>query len=64
MSASLDDAEWDQASLCAGWRVHDVVAHCTQSHVATPWRLAAEFTAARFSLAVRNERWIATRRQR
>ena len=24
---SLDDAEWDRPSLCAGWRVRDVAAH-------------------------------------
>lgn len=61
---SLDDTEWRSPSLCAGWRVRDVVAHCAQSHVATPWRLAAELLAARFRLAVRNERWVAARHRR
>ncbi|HEY4459228.1 MAG TPA: maleylpyruvate isomerase family mycothiol-dependent enzyme [Pseudonocardiaceae bacterium] len=59
----LDDAEWESPSLCSKWLVRDVVAHCAQSHVATPWRLAAEMVAARFRLAVRNERWVAARRR-
>jgi uncharacterized protein (TIGR03083 family) len=29
--ADLDDHEWKVASLCAGWTVHDVVAHLTLS---------------------------------
>lgn len=61
---TLDDAEWESPSLCAGWLVRDVVAHCVQSQVATPWRLAAEMLAARFRLAVRNERWVVARRRR
>jgi uncharacterized protein (TIGR03083 family) len=27
--APLDDAAWDTPSLCAGWRVREVVAHVT-----------------------------------
>lgn len=61
---SLSDAEWDLASLCTGWRVRDVVAHCVQSHVATPWTFASEWIASGFSLKVRNERWVARRRPR
>lgn len=58
--ATVDD--WDHASLCTGWRVRDVVAHCVQSHVATPWRLAGELIAAGFRLTARNDRWIRQRR--
>jgi len=61
---SLGDAEWDGTSLCHGWRVRDVVAHCIQSHVATPWTFAGEWIASGFSLRVRNERWVARRRPR
>lgn len=61
---TLGDAEWDHPSLCTEWRVRDVVAHCVQSHVATPRRLAAEMISARLRLAVRNERWVAARRHR
>jgi uncharacterized protein (TIGR03083 family) len=39
---TLDGAEWDTASLCEGWRVRDVVAHCIQTHTIRrgrrPWR--------------------------
>ncbi|MEV6769327.1 maleylpyruvate isomerase family mycothiol-dependent enzyme [Nocardia sp. NPDC051030] len=55
---SLDDAEWGRASLCEDWSVGDVVAHCVQSHVATPLVLAREWVTAGFRLAVRNERWV------
>lgn len=60
---TLDDAAWNRLSLCAGWRVQDVVAHCTQSHVATPWRVVTELITSGFSLTARNERWVAARRQ-
>jgi uncharacterized protein (TIGR03083 family) len=59
---SLDEDEWIAPSLCSGWRVRDVVAHCVQSHVATPWRLAREMVAAGFRLDVRNNRWVQHRR--
>lgn len=61
---TVTDAEWEHASLCAGWPVRDVAVHCVQSHVATPLRLAGEMIAAGFRLAARNERWIRQRRQR
>ena len=60
---TLDDAAWNRLSLCAGWRVRNVVAHCTQSHVATPRRLATELITSGFSLTARNERWVAARGQ-
>lgn len=31
--ADLDPREWEVPSLCAGWRVRDVVAHLTQAHL-------------------------------
>jgi uncharacterized protein (TIGR03083 family) len=33
---TLDDAEWDHPSLCAGWRVREVAAHVISSPQATP----------------------------
>jgi uncharacterized protein (TIGR03083 family) len=60
---ALDETEWRGPSLYTGWCVRDVVAHCVQSHVATPSRLAVELLAARLSLTARNERWVAARRQ-
>ncbi|MFD3439695.1 maleylpyruvate isomerase family mycothiol-dependent enzyme [Streptomyces sp. NPDC058685] len=32
----LHDEEWEEASLCAGWTVHDVAAHLTLSTRTTP----------------------------
>lgn len=61
---SLDDSEWEHDSLCAGWQVRDVVAHCVQSHVATPWTFAGEWIASGFSMAARNQRWVTRRRTR
>lgn len=63
LAQTLYDTQWAGPSLCAGWQVRDVIAHCTQSHVATPWRVAAEFIGSGFSLTSRNQRWVAARRQ-
>ncbi|TCO58315.1 maleylpyruvate isomerase family mycothiol-dependent enzyme [Actinocrispum wychmicini] len=60
---SLEDTQWDAPSLCRGWRVRDVAAHCVQSHVATPWRLVREMVGAGFRLDVRNQRWVERHRQ-
>ena len=62
LAQTLDDTCWAGPSLCAGWQVRDVIAHCTQSHVATPWRVAAEFVSSGFNLTARNQRWVAARR--
>lgn len=56
--ASLDAMEWDVASLCRGWRVRDVVAHCIQNHRAAPWNLPGQMIAAGFSIDARNQRWV------
>ena len=63
LAEALDETEWRGPSLCTGWSVGDVVAHCVQSQVATPSRLAAELLAAGLRLTARNERWVAARRQ-
>lgn len=59
--ADLSEAEWDRPSLCEGWRIRDVAAHCVQSHVATPLRLVRELVAAGFNLDRRNARWVAAK---
>jgi uncharacterized protein (TIGR03083 family) len=48
---TLDGAEWDTASLCEGWRVRDVVAHCIQTHLVTQRSLIADWIRSGFSLA-------------
>lgn len=36
MLEGLTPQQWDSASLCDGWRVRDVAAHLTHSHMALP----------------------------
>ena len=59
---TLDDAEWETASLCEGWQVRDVVAHCIQTHLVTPWSLLGDLIGAGFSFQARNDRGVARRR--
>jgi uncharacterized protein (TIGR03083 family) len=46
--ATLTGADWETASLCSGWRVHDVVAHMVETHLMTPPRFAGRFAASGF----------------
>src|SRR5262252_7741586 len=59
---TLSDAEWETPSLCQGWRVGDVVAHCIQTHLVTPWSLVGDWIGSGFSLKARNARGVARRR--
>src|SRR5262249_41537530 len=61
---TFSDAEWETPSLCQGWRVHDVVAHCIQTHLVTPWSLVGDWIRAGFSLKARNARGVARRRSK
>ncbi|WP_233492501.1 maleylpyruvate isomerase family mycothiol-dependent enzyme [Blastococcus sp. TF02A-30] len=45
----LTDEEWERPSLCAGWRVRDVVAHLALAHTG-PARAAVDLARARGSL--------------
>jgi uncharacterized protein (TIGR03083 family) len=45
----LDYGQWGSSSLCAGWRVREVVAHMTMPFRTTPLRLVASLARARFS---------------
>ena len=56
--AVLDGTEWEADSLCYGWLVRDVVAHCIQNHRAAPWNVPGQMVAAGFSLNARNQRWV------
>jgi len=47
---TLDPAAWDTPSLCAGWRVWEVVAHLTLPGRASPLRAFAGVIRARGSL--------------
>jgi uncharacterized protein (TIGR03083 family) len=48
MLGTLSDAEWEADSLCAGWRVRDVVAHMVETHIQTPMRFLGKFAGAGF----------------
>lgn len=50
MLATLDESQWDTPSLCADWRVRDVVAHCIETHKMTPGRFLVRFAGAGFSI--------------
>jgi uncharacterized protein (TIGR03083 family) len=45
----IDPEQWDAPSLCAGWRVREVVAHITFPFRTGPLRFLAGLAAARFS---------------
>ncbi len=47
--ADLPPPQWDQASLCAGWRVREVVAHITMPFRTTPRQMFAGMLRAGFS---------------
>lgn len=61
---TLREHEWETTSLCRGWQVRDVVAHCIQDHRATIWNFFGEWIASGFSLAARNERGVARLRSK
>lgn len=50
LTDSLTPAQWDQASLCEGWRVRDVVAHLYEGSVLTGWK--AFVTAAKYGFRI------------
>lgn len=44
----LTRAQWEQASLCAGWAVRDVAAHLVNNAKATRWGVVRDMARARF----------------
>jgi len=51
---ALDDAQWEQPSLCDGWTVHDVVAHVIDSAKATRLNFLVAMARARFDFDLQN----------
>ncbi len=45
----LRESDWDAPSLCAGWRVREVVAHMTMPFRTSPLRFVTGLARARFS---------------
>ena len=58
----LDEADWERASLCAGWSVHDVAAHLSDSARTTRAGFAVGLLRARFDFDRQNARGV--RRER
>jgi uncharacterized protein (TIGR03083 family) len=54
--AGLDDAQWEQPSLCDGWTVHDVVAHVIHSARTTRLGFLIEMARAGFDFDLQNAR--------
>lgn len=50
----LDDAQWDTPSLCAGWTVHDVVAHLINTARTTRISFITGLIRARFDFHRQN----------
>ena len=50
----LEDARWEQPSLCAGWTVHDVVAHLVDSARTTRLGFLVALARARFDFDRQN----------
>jgi uncharacterized protein (TIGR03083 family) len=45
----LTPEQWDSPSLCAGWSVRDVAAHCVSFEGTSPGQLAARFVKGRLN---------------
>lgn len=58
----LDVSQWEHPSLCAGWSVHDVVAHLVDSARTTRLGFVVGLAAARFDFDRQNARGV--RRER
>ena len=57
-----DAAQWEQPSLCAGWTVHDVVAHLVDVARTTRLGFVVDIARARFDFDRQNTRGIARAR--
>lgn len=54
----LDDGQWDVPSLCAGWTVHDVVAHIIDTAKTTRLGFVIGLARARFDFHLQNTRGV------
>ena len=50
----LDDEQWEQPSLCAGWTVHDVAAHLINNAKTTRLGIVRDMVRARFDFDRQN----------
>lgn len=56
--ADLSDDQWERSSLCAGWSVHDVVAHLVNNAKATRLNIIRDMAAAHFDFDRQNARGV------
>ena len=55
---ALAPAQWDLASWCPGWSVHDVAAHLVDNAKATTWGLVVALARARFDFDRQNQQGV------
>lgn len=55
---TLDEAQWEQDSLCAGWSVHDVAAHLIDTARTTRLGFLVGLARARFDFDRQNDRGV------
>src|SRR3712207_2497615 len=60
----LDDARWEEQSLCGGWTVHDVAAHLVDTARTTRLGFVVGLARARFDFHRQNARGVARHRGR
>ncbi|MEU4807169.1 maleylpyruvate isomerase family mycothiol-dependent enzyme [Actinosynnema sp. NPDC023587] len=60
--AHLDDGQWEQPSLCAGWTVHDVAAHLVDTARTTRLGFVVGLVRARFDFDRQNAVGVARER--
>ena len=54
----IEDAQWEQPSLCDGWTVHDVVAHMVDVARTTPISFVVDIVRARLDFDRQNARGV------
>lgn len=59
---TLDEAQWQQPSLCAGWTVHDVAAHLVDTALATRVGFLVGLARARFDFDRHTQRGVERQR--
>jgi uncharacterized protein (TIGR03083 family) len=58
----LEDAQWEEPSLCDGWTVHDLAAHLVDTALTTRLGFVAGLLRARFDFHRQNARGLESRR--
>lgn len=58
MLATLNDQQWETASLCAGWRVRDVAAHNIETQLMTPGRFISQYLGTGFRFHAMNAKGV------